>query len=279
VSGLFEHLVLEATELRPFHSNETGRDYLLYVSYPDSYASSPNRRFPVVYVTDAYWNFVKTQALGPSLWFDKIVPEYIVVGIGYQGKDVDYNSERMYELSPTPQTYGYMSGFKGRQGGARLFLNALKNEIIPYVENNLRADASFRTLAGFSMGGLFGLFAMYEEPGLFQGVIASSPSMEWDHMYLFRRADEYRAAALGDDYRGENRLPVRLFMSVGECEWPHLTGAVKSFDEYLRSASYTDFSYQFSVIEGSRHSGSTIEAYSKGLRFVFQPRMPSKHVS
>lgn len=270
----FPHVVLDNTELRPLHSAVTGRDYLLYIGYPDSYRSHPERRYPVVYLTDAYWGFVKTYSLGSSLWYDQIVPEYIVVGIGYAGENVDYGKERLFELAPSVMKYGFAKGVE-HQGGARQFLTALKTEVIPYVENNLRADPSLRVMAGASLGGLFSLFCMYEEPGLFQGIIASSPAVEWDNRWLSRRESELRNAARGDDYKGTFHVPTRLYMSIGTAEWPEFVGAVKSFNETILSGAYADFAYKFQLIEGERHGGTVAEAFNRGLRFVFEPRMPS----
>lgn len=270
----YERFAFDNTELRPFHSEETGRNYLLYIGYPDSYKQHPERNYPVVYLTDGYWSFPKVFSLCTALWIDQITPEFIVVAIGY-ADEVDCNRERMYELSPVPQTDGWMSGFDGRMGGSRSFLNAIKREIIPYVEDRLRADGSFRVLGGNSMGGLFSLFAMYEEPELFQGVISASPTVQWSHMWLFQHADRMRSKALGDDYSGCCRIPTRLFMSVGDGEKPTVIGAVKAFDQMLLGAGYTDFSYLFRILDGERHCTGVAEAYNRGLRFVFQPMMPS----
>lgn len=271
----FPHYVVDNSELRPIHSTVTGRDYLLYIAYPGSYKDHPERTYPVVYVTDGYWAFDKVNTLGGSLWYDQIVPEYILVGIGYVGDNVDYNKERMFELSPTPQNYGWMADFKGKQGGSRLFLDSIKTEIIPYIEKNTRANPSFRVLMGSSMGGLFSLFAMYEEPGLFQGIIAGSPALTWDHCWLFRRESELRAKAAGPDETGKLKVPTRLFMSVGSAEWTGFVGHIRAFDEIIKSAGYTDFAYEFRLIEGERHAGNSAEAFNRGLRFVFQPQMPS----
>jgi predicted alpha/beta superfamily hydrolase len=267
--------VVDNSELRSLHSKATGRDYLLYIAYPGSYKEHPERKYPVVYVTDGYWSFDKVNTLGGSLWYDKIVPEYILVGIGYVGDKVDYNTERVYELSPSFQDYGWMANFKGRMGGSRAFLDAIKGEIIPYIETNTHADPSFRVLMGSSMGGLFSLFAMYEEPGLFQGVVAASPALSWDHCWLIRRESELRSKAEGPDEKGRLRIPTRLFMSVGGAEWPGFVGYIRAFDEIIKSGNYQDFTYEFRVIEGERHAGNGAEAFNRGLRFVFQPQMPS----
>ena len=270
-----QKMVLPATELHTLHSAAAGRDYLLYIGYPDSYASHPERRYPVVYVTDGYWSFVKFYSLGSSLWYDQVVPEYIVVGIGYAGDNVDYQNERMYELSPASPTEGYYVTHKVRTGGSRAFLTSIKTEIIPFVEGHTRADSSFRVIAGTSMGGLFSLFAMYEEPGLFQGVISASPAVVWDDCWLFRRESELRRRAVGEDHKGSYRVPVRLFMSVGDSEWPEFTGGILAFDQILRRSGYTDFNYKFQVFEGERHGGSAVTAFQAGIRYVFEPMMPS----
>jgi predicted alpha/beta superfamily hydrolase len=271
----YPHVVLGNTEMRPLHSAVTGRDYLLYIAYPDSYASHPERKYPVVYVTDGYWSFVKLSSLGSSLWYDQIVPEYIVVGLGYAGEHVNYGKERMYELSPTKQSYGWAK-FAEVQGGSRKFLDAIKTEIIPYVETNTRADSSFRVMVGSSMGGLFSLFCMYEEPGLFQGIIAGSPEVDWDNRWLFRRECELRQAALGDDYKGVFHVPCRLFMGVGTGEVPDYVGSIEAFATIIRTGQYADFTFRFHPVEGERHGGNTAELFTRGLRFVFEPQMPSK---
>ncbi|HNX05606.1 MAG TPA: alpha/beta hydrolase-fold protein, partial [Opitutales bacterium] len=131
--AVVRHIVLDSTELDVLHSAVTGRDYQIYIGYPDSYASHPERKYPVVYVTDAYWSFVKFYSMGSSLWYDQVVPEYIVVGIGYAGENVDYQNERMFELSPSEQKEGYYAKNKVPTGGSRAFLTSIKTEIIPYV--------------------------------------------------------------------------------------------------------------------------------------------------
>ena len=125
------------------------------------------------------------------------------------------------------------------------------------------------------MGGLFSLYAMYEEPELFQGIIASSPAVDWDHRWLFRLESELRTKALKDDFSGSFNMPVRLFMSVGSAEWPGFVGTIQSLDTLIRTGDYKNFDYEFRLIEGERHGGNVAEAYNRGLRFVFKPQMPS----
>ena len=269
----FSHMVLENTKLVPLHSDITGRDYLLYIGYPDSYRDHPERKYPVVYITDAYWNFIKMYSIGSSLWYDHLAPEYILVGIGYTGVNVDYEKERMFELSPSRQDYDWCAGMTCRMGGSRQFLDAIKKEIITYVETNTQADSSFRVLVGASMGGLFSLYAMYEEPGLFDGVIAGSPVVDWDHCWLFKRESELRAKALGIDNRGLFCIPSRLFMSVGGEEDHLFIGYIRAMNEIISDTGYKDFDYEFRVVEGEKHASNCTESFNRGIRFVFKKDM------
>jgi uncharacterized protein len=265
----FPPVKLDNTELRTLHSTITNRDYLLYIGYPDSYGDHPERTYPVVYLTDAYWSFARLYPQGNGLWYDKLVPEYIVVGIGYAGENVDYNRERMFELSPTYQEYGWTADMNCPMGGSRLFLDAIKKEIIPSVEKQTRADTTFRVLFGSSMGGLFSLFAMYEEPGLFDGVIAVSPVVEWDYCWLFHREAELRDKAVGNDYKGHYILPTRLYMTVGGVEDRPFVATIKAFNEIVSDSTYSSFDHEFRIIDGEGHSSNNAESFIRGIRFVF----------
>ena len=90
------------SQVRVLPRNEAGRHYQLHVGLPASYAKEPSRRYPVVYVTDGYWDFVKMTTIHGSLVYDRVVPEFVTVGIGYADESPDYGQLRRWELSPVP---------------------------------------------------------------------------------------------------------------------------------------------------------------------------------
>src|SRR6478736_5068495 len=71
------------SQLRVLPKTVPDRTYQLHVGLPPSYAKDPNRKYPVVYVTDAYWDFLKLAAIRSALLNDKVVPGVIIVGLGY----------------------------------------------------------------------------------------------------------------------------------------------------------------------------------------------------
>ena len=119
---------IPGSELRVLPINAAGRHYQLSVGLPASYGKETGRRYPVVYVTDGYWDFQKLDAIRGALVFDKVAPEFIIVGLGYAGENLDYGRLRAWELSPVPLGDGPDTGH------AADFLATLETRIIPFVE-------------------------------------------------------------------------------------------------------------------------------------------------
>src|SRR5512135_2360883 len=88
---------IPGSELRVLPATPAGRHYQLSVGLPASYAKETARRYPVVYVTDGYWDFQKLDAIRGALVFDKVVPDFIIVGLGYAGENLDYGRLRAWE--------------------------------------------------------------------------------------------------------------------------------------------------------------------------------------
>lgn len=255
--------VIPNSELRALPTNAHGRTYQLHVGLPGSYRENTSLRYPVVFVTDAYWDFQKIDAIRGSLVYDRVAPEFIIVGVGYAGEKLDYDRLRRWELSPVPLDSGDEAAASGH---AAEFLRTIETEIIPFVEREYRVDPAHRVLAGASMGGLFALYTMYTKPELFTGYIAASPAVVFGNDWLIDYAKKFAAT--------KRALPVRLFVSGGGDESPGFLGGVTRFNEYLSAHRPEGLAYRFRMIDGARHSGMQFESYVRGLTFVFAPLAP-----
>ncbi len=256
----YPEYVLGGTEVRTLPVSANGREYQLLVALPYSYHSNPTKKYPVVYMTDGYWSFTRMVGLYSSLWYDKVVPEYISVGLSYAGENLDYNKMRSWELSPVRMS------LLGGTGHADKFLEALEKEIIPFVEREYRADPQQRVLGGGSLGGLFALYTLFTKPELFSGYIAMSPAVQVGGDWIFKHEEEFAAS--------KRPLKARLFMSVGGNEWPAFVEGIKRFNERLLTRKYPGLDFTFRIIDGERHGASNSEGTNRGLRFVFEPIAP-----
>ena len=262
VKPVFPPHVIPNSELRVLPRNAAGRHYQLSIGLPGSYATDTTRRYPVVFVTDAYWDFQKVEAIRGSLVYDKLVPEFIIVGFGYAGENLNYDLLRQWELSPVE-----LPGWGAPDSGhAAEFLQTLATEIIPFVEREYRIDPAHRVLAGSSLGGLFTLYTMYTQPGLFSAYIAAAPAVVVSNDWLLGYEEKFAQA--------KRALPVRLFVSGGGWESPDFLGGTQRLNERIKSRHYPGLAYEFRMIQGERHSGMQLESYVRGLQFVFAPLAP-----
>jgi predicted alpha/beta superfamily hydrolase len=260
----FPRHVLANTQLRSLPRSANGRDYLLYVALPYSYDTSPGRRYPVLYVCDGYWDFTLLNGFYGNLVWDKSVPEFIIVGLGYQGEKPDFDALRRYDYTPAPAP----DDPKGeRSGHAAEFLKVLEGQVLPFVEKEYRADPGYRVLGGSSLGGLFALYAMYAKPGLFRAYIAPSPAVDWASDWLFGFEADF-AATKG------RPLDARLFMSGAGAEWPGFLKGIQRFHARLERRAYKGLAYEWRLVEGERHAGTKAESYNRGVRFAFAPLAP-----
>jgi predicted alpha/beta superfamily hydrolase len=249
----FPKVTLAASELRTMKSVSTGRDYDIYVHIPSDYAKDTAKKYPVLYILDGQWDFKLMDSVLGGLVYDKFVPEMLMVGITYSGESPDYNALRAMDLTPvaTEQVKG--------SGDAPKFLKFFKTELIPFIESNYRADPSHRILQGSSYAGLFALYAMFSDPGVFSAYISASPAVSYADRYAFKQEAEFA--------RAHKELPVKLFLAVGDSEG--LTTPVEEFMTQLRSRGYKGLKLQTRAIEGERHASNKPELFNRGLRFVF----------
>ena len=246
-------VTLPGTQLRTLHAAATGRDYDIQISLPADYARNPNARYPVLYVLDGQWDFKLMLSVQGGLVYDRWTPQIIIVGVTWSGANANYDSLRAMDL--TPAATSRLPG----SGAAPQFLSFLKDQLIPFVETTYRADPARRILMGASFGGLFTLYALFSDPGLFAGYMAGSPAVTYASRVGFALESSYAAS--------HKDLHARLYIAVGSVE--DLAAPVQEFWGILRGRSYAGLKLETRVIEGERHSGNKPEGFNRGLRYIF----------
>ena len=252
---------IQNSQLRILPPTADGRHYQLHIDLPADYGKDTSKRYPVVFVTDGYWDFEKMHTIRGCLLFDKYVPEFIIVGLGYAGENLNYGELRQWELAPIPRG----SDIKNT-GHAADFLHTIETEIIPYIEREFRMDPAHRVLAGASLGGLFTLYSMYAKPELFYGYIAATPAVLSGNNWLLGYEEAFAKSA--------RVLKGRLFVSSGGNEWPNYMASVLQYNSRIAARKYPDLAYEFRMIDGERHAGMQIDSYVRGLTFIFAPLAP-----
>jgi uncharacterized protein len=246
----YPKVTIPGSSVRTIKAEATGRQMDLYIHLPDSYAANPSRTYPVLYVLDGQWDFKLMDSVLGGLVYDRKVPEMIMVGITYSGENPNYDSLRASDLTPS-------AGAPTASQNAANFLKFVKAELLPFIESNYRADPKRRVLQGNSLGGLFTVYTLFSDPGLFSGYVASSPAVNHAEVLALE-------AQFAKDHK---ELPARLFIGVGSDEG--LSVPVQGFIRTLKSREYQGLKLETRIVEGDGHSGNKPETYNRGLRFVF----------
>ena len=250
--------VLGNTEVQTLPRSANGRNYLLYVSLPSSYSTYPTRHYPVVYATDGYWDFPLLAMNVGNEQVDGSMPEFIVVGIAYGGTNPDVSTLRAWDLTPGIDSSYDPLGLNS--GHAEDFIGVITNQFIPFIEGNYRVDPSFRILTGNSFGGLFALYTVFQHPGLFQAVVASSPAIWWRNQYVLGLARAYAASGAS--------LNARVWVSFATEDAQGIMAPTLNFAQTVPRLGIPGLVLAARQVEGERHSSTKPESFNRGLRFA-----------
>lgn len=258
-----EPYTLQNTEQRFLSSKSNGIDYKLYISYPESYTDSTDRKYPVLYLLDADYSFAIAKNIADHLSQRNHLQEIIIVGIAYAGEN-KYRINRTRDYTPTNSEEPGVS-FQEIQnkysGGGIQFSQFIENELIPYIDKELRTT-DFRVITGHSYGGLFSSWTLLTKPQLFNGYIVVSPSLWYDDKLMFKITDKL----------SENKQKIKAYFTVGDREvnnqW-NMPEDLKQFVEKLQSKNLENLDIKFEVGENETHNSIFPSALSNGLRFVF----------
>jgi predicted alpha/beta superfamily hydrolase len=267
--------LLFRTETKILHSDLINENFEINISLPVDYLRS-DTTYPVLFCTDANRNMGMITNIVNILSFpDNEIPRILVVGIGYSIKGLeDWGAKRNRDFTPTSdidhdikwkERLSVMSGRNDlivTSGGALLFLNFIRDELIPFIESNYRVSSSDRAIMGYSHGGLFTLYALFHSSGTFQRYFAGSPSIWWDNTVIFK--DEYEYAATHKD------LPVKLFISVGSLEGKSTLENISKMAERLRSRNYPGLKLETHIFEDETHPSCYAGAISRALRVIYK---------
>jgi predicted alpha/beta superfamily hydrolase len=159
---------------RVLHSQILGEDRTLQVHLPRGYESTEST-YPVVYLFYSDWVEGYFSQLVNDLYhlsIDKI-PPVILVGV--------QNTYRYRDLLPWPRS----EDRAGEEGQADRFLNAFRDEIIPFVAAEYRTKP-YRIMVGPQAAAVFGVYVILESPETFQAFILNDPcSLDFTNLYHF----------------------------------------------------------------------------------------------
>jgi predicted alpha/beta superfamily hydrolase len=231
-------LVLDNIETYKFRSSIIGEDYTVYVLKTDGYDTS-NGQLPVLYMTDGDWNMTVAMNCFRMLRQDYTTHEPLVVGIGYGTNE----NKRVRDLDPN--------------GGGPKFLSFIEKELMPFIEKKYRTNKE-RAIYGYSMGGMFTTYILFNRPDLFQKIYIGAPGNNGN--LLMPAAREY--------FSKNKDLKSKVFIGVGSFE-KEVVKNIDSFTNYLASKKLRDFEISSAIAPNAGHGAALSQVMESAIAYGY----------
>lgn len=232
---------LPGTEVRILSSDSTGRDYKISVALPRNYEIY-NQNYPVLYVLDANQVFGFVTEYSRALATEDLA-ETILVSIGYETNkmgDITYLRQRDFVLEDAE------------------FLQFIREELMPVINAEYRVNPDEAAILGHSLGGLFTIYALFQEPHVFSGYIIGSPPLDDEYF-------DYEVSYAEDN----SDLSATVYMGVGTVN-DVSSLLVQRFARTLEERGYENLELTTTVFDGETHISVAPDIVNHGMQIVFE---------
>lgn len=238
------------------------RTYSIYL--PPSYKSHSDKKYIVAYVLDGERStFLEVSGIAQSMHSSynlKLqIPELIIVSIENTNRTRDYTPTNSLNYLEKEDITAFKSS-----GKANAFMNFIDKELMPQINKSYRT-ASQNMIIGHSMGGLFALHCLLENPKMFSYYLLIDPSWFWDHNYIGKRGKEILEKRADLKARIFIALANNLLDDKRHFEWG------QQFYNLLKNNKSPNLKVDLKYFEDEKHLTVTIPATYYGLRYIFQP--------
>ena len=234
-------------------SPETGTNYWIFVSAPD--AKRTPGPWPAVLVMDGDNQFKPAVEAYRALRKANRVPPLLLVGVGYSASYSKEANKRGRDYTPTH------NAFEPSSGGAAAFREFLTQTLWPELRRRFPIQPRVRGIAGYSLGSLLVLDALFQTKPFFTHYLAGSPSVWWDNRNILKQAKALRARRAA--------LRARLFLSVGEKDSESMTGDLALLQAQLAKKSFKGLDITACGFAGRDHFNALPDAFRSGLTALF----------
>lgn len=214
----------------------------IFIYKPNGYEES-NLKCPTLYVLDGNENYLISTAIVNFLSRIQRIPPMIVVGIP--------NVDRNRDLSPL-----FIEGTSD-QGKGDNFLNFLKEELIPYLDNTYKTN-NYRILFGHSLGGIFANYTLITEPGLFNAYITASPYLMYNDGFILKEAE----SKLDNLFKSRNQLYIALGNE------PAYHESLNKYTTLLNDKAKT-LRWDYQIFTEEDHNSIPVITLLEGLKYIY----------
>ncbi|NQZ08165.1 MAG: alpha/beta hydrolase [Algicola sp.] len=286
--------IIFQTEKFILAANHSDKKYSISVALPPTYFEQPDKKFAVMYLLDGHLNF--STAVGLSRWLfrkkgDYSIEQFVIVAIdyayddqqSYAKRDEIWFKSRYQDYTPVPtlsERHGQIKG-QGEQ-----FYQFISQALFDVIEKHYRVDPQQRTLAGYSLGGLFASFVLFKHPDTFSRYLIGDPSLWYAGKPKALTANDkcvdgmiddnqcYLSNGIIFDYETQQRASGKALNKSIYLSSNHVNGGVMLFnarnlEKRLNQRKNSRLKLKAEYFVNEDHLSGVSRALQNGIRFLF----------
>jgi predicted alpha/beta superfamily hydrolase len=221
-----------------YSSKVIGEDYTIYIHFPPGYDTTKTK-YPVLYMTDGDWNMTVAMNCFNMLRQDYETTEPLIVGIGYGTRP----NKRSRDLNPA--------------GGGPKFLDFIEQEVMPFVQRKYRVTDN-KALYGYSFGGMFTTYVLFEHPDLFNMIFIGAPGNGGNE--LIPAAQKY--------FTTHKDLNCKVFAGVGSFEHTVVSN-ITQFKAYMEKQNCKNLEIATAITPNAGHGAALAQVMQNAISFAY----------
>jgi predicted alpha/beta superfamily hydrolase len=227
-----------------FESKVLNERNTIVVIPPYNYKDRPDEKFPVVYVLDPGNNLFATFGI-VNYYSDmlKIMPRMIIVGIVSNDRERDY--------LPTP------SKEQPTGGGADKFLRFINSELVALIDSTYPANSE-RCIIGHSAGGFFAIYALENQPELFNSFICIDPSLWYNDQSCVKKMSEF--------LKNNKDIKKSIFISLSSENGMGVFSFIEVLDKYAAEGLKWDYIHY----KSETHNSLGFKSICAGFEMIYK---------
>jgi predicted alpha/beta superfamily hydrolase len=227
-----------------FESKVLNERKTIVVIPPYNYKDRPDEKFPVVYVLDPGNNLFATFGI-VNYYSDmlKIMPRMIIVGIVSNDRERDY--------LPTP------SKEQPTGGGADKFLRFINSELVALIDSTYPANSE-RCIIGHSAGGFFAIYALENQPELFNSFICIDPSLWYNDQSCVKKMSEF--------LKNNKDIKKSIFISLSSENGMGVFSFIEVLDKYAAEGLKWDYIHY----KSETHNSLGFKSICAGFEMIYK---------
>ena len=234
------------------YSNILKQNRPVEVYLPKEFEKDATQHYETLYVLDGDWNAKIVVDIVSFMRQVLFIPPVIVVGV--PNVIDEHGNTRDHDFTPT------VVADRQHSGGAADFLSFLKTELVPYIDQHYPTN-QVHLVHGHSFGGLFLMYALLNEPALFDGYLILDPAMWWD---------KHALDAVIDQKLPDMPMKGKAIYIAARSRYAFEGMGMSTIEPIFQHKASPDLHWQITAYPDESHDSLKLKGTYDALKFAYQ---------